>query len=102
MAVKILKLVTGELLLADEVTDRSRTVETVLDPFRQNSYMHPVQMTISKQGIGLVLWMPHEQSKPVSIFCHNIVAEAPAEEALANEYREKFGGIITAPAGLIV
>jgi hypothetical protein len=92
MAVKILKLSTGECILADFVNEDA-------------DYLYvrrPLLMLFNDKGISLAMWCPVDMSEPVKISRSQIVGEGVAVEPLANEYNSKFGGIVTAPAGLVV
>lgn len=100
MAVKIFKIVGGDFILGDEqepdpIARATNTNHVVL-------VKSPIRLIVSENGIMLAMWMPHDQNELVSISRQHIIAEALAVEPLANEYRERMGGIITAPASLLV
>ena len=94
MAVKIYKLSTGETILCD--SEDGQTDQSVPVQVRR-----PLLMIFNEQGIRLAMWCPADMSEPVLLNRSLIVAECHAVEPLANEYRSKFGGIVTAPAGLV-
>lgn len=96
MATKIFSLTNGNLILA--TTDDDATSEAA----EYQLVRRPLRMVISEQGISLGMWMPCDMNDTVKIFRSQIVAEATAVEPLANEYRGKFGQVVTAPAGLVM
>jgi len=94
MAVKIFRLASGEIVMGDEMENETREQSTRVK--------HPVCLVLNNaNGVMIALWLPHDSAEPVTIFRQHIVAEALAARELANEYREKFSGIVTAPASIL-
>jgi hypothetical protein len=98
MSVKILKLVNNEIIIAEVEDD----IASLLEPGKVIFIKTPLRMVIKEEGIAFVLWVPCDMSQPTALRSEHIYFAAEAAEELANEYRSKFGGIVKAPAGLIV
>jgi hypothetical protein len=98
MAAKIFSLTNGILILADTVDCDDNRCESA----EYQLIQHPMKMDISDDGIKLGMWMPCDMNDQVKIYRSHIVGEAVAIEPLANEYHSKFGGIVKAPAGLVL
>ena len=94
MATKILKLSTGEMILTEVDDDQPESSPYLL-------IRKPLLRIFDGKGIQLAMWCPFDLSEPTKIYRSQIVGEGPAVEPLANEYRQKFGGIVTAPAGIV-
>lgn len=100
MTVKILKLVTGEELLATvSITNQGENyqiknaVMVALVPNRTNP---------QQPSIGLAPWMPYAENEPVSISKEHIVYEAKPVKEMINQYNSIFGGIITPTKSIIL
>ena len=92
MNIKIYRLLSGEIVMADELDEQGDIYN------RRVLVRRPVCLVLDGDGVTMVLWLPYETSGAVAIFRRHIVAEATAARDLANEYCEKCGGIMTAGA----
>jgi hypothetical protein len=96
MAIKILKLTSGDLVIAD--------VKEFADYVEAN---RPLEMIINDKGIALKMWCPCDLSEPVTIDRSHIIAMPNAVKPLADEYESRFianngQGIVTPEAPKLV
>ena len=92
MTVKIFKMINGEVIMADIVSE----------DFGQGHYVvtEPASVMLQERdggvGVGIAPYMPYAEGK-VTIRLNAIAAEADADQKLVNEYNRLFGsGIIIA------
>ena len=92
MTVKIFKMINGEVIMADIVSE----------DFGQGHYVvnEPASVMLQERdggvGVGIAPYMPYAEGK-VTIRITAIAAEADADQKLANEYNRLFGsGIVIA------
>jgi hypothetical protein len=92
MTVKIFKMINGEVIMADIVSE----------DFGQGHYVvnEPALVMLQERdggmGVGIAPYMPYAEGK-VKIRLNAIAAEADADQKLANEYNRLFGsGIVIA------
>jgi hypothetical protein len=92
MTVKIFKMINGEVIMADIVSE----------DFGQGHYVvnEPASVMLQERdggmGVGIAPYMPYAEGK-VQIRLNAIAAEADADQKLANEYNRLFGsGIVIA------
>lgn len=98
MNVKLIRLQTGEDLIADltETADGIELENPCMVYVRPNS-------TGTGASIGLTRWMPYADTKKFKIDNKWIVVLTDPEADLKNEYNKAFGsGIVVAPASLKV
>ncbi len=93
MAIKIVKIGTGEDIIADVETDDTK------DHFNRTgiTLKHPVNLVFTPEGLAMVPLMPFAKHKDNKIIIteKDIVMVTDAETDLENEYREKFGSGIS-------
>lgn len=89
MATKLVRLVTGENLLAN-VTDNGSTL-TLKKP--------AMIVMINKGEVGLVPWIPFAKEESVTIATDKVLYCVDAEENTANEYSTGFGSGLVMPTG---
>jgi len=92
MTVKIFKMINGEVIMADIVSE----------DFGQGHYVvnEPASVMLQERdggvGVGIAPYMPYAEGK-VNIRINAIAAEAEADQKLVNEYNRLFGsGIVIA------
>jgi len=92
MTVKIFKMINGEVIMADIVSE----------DFGQGHYVvnEPASVMLQERdggmGVGIAPYMPYAEGR-VNIRLNAIAAEADADQKLANEYNRLFGsGIVIA------
>jgi hypothetical protein len=92
MTVKIFKMINGEVIMGDIVSE----------DFGQGHYVvnEPASVMLQERdggmGVGIAPYMPYAEGK-VKIRLNAIAAEADADQKLANEYNRLFGsGIVIA------
>jgi len=92
MTVKIFKMINGEVIMGDIVSE----------DFGQGHYVvnEPALVMLQERdggmGVGIAPYMPYAEGK-VKIRLNAIAAEADADQKLANEYNRLFGsGIVIA------
>jgi hypothetical protein len=92
MTVKIFKMINGEVIMADIVSE----------DFGQGHYVvnEPASVMLQERdggvGVGIAPYMPYAEGK-VNIRMNAIAAEAEADQKLVNEYNRLFGsGIVIA------
>ena len=88
--VKLIKLVSGEEIMAD-VTQEVGTTLTIENAIR---------LTLSQKGVGMVPLSPFMKDSKLTLERVNIIYMAEADDELVNAYKGQFGGIVTAPPGL--
>ena len=90
MNIKLLKLVSGEDVIAE--------VETLQTEYRLKN---PMKIIISPMGVGMMGFLDCVQQKSVCIKYEHVMFEAVPEQELYNAYNEKFGsGIVIPKAGI--
>ena len=92
MTVKIFKMINGEVIMADIVSDQFGSGYYVVN--------EPASVMLQERdggvGVGIAPYMPYAEGK-VKIRLNAIAAEADADQKLANEYNRLFGsGIVIA------
>jgi hypothetical protein len=92
MTVKIFKMINGEVIMGDIVSE----------DFGQGHYVvnEPASVMLQERdggmGVGIAPYMPYAEGR-VNIRLNAIAAEADADQKLANEYNRLFGsGIVIA------
>jgi len=89
MSVKLLKLVTGELLLADTTIEKD-----------SYSLKKPAWIAQVKAGeFALVPWLPLAKEDAVTVSGDKIVYCTEPETGIANEYNTAFGSGLVMPTG---
>jgi hypothetical protein len=86
MAVKLLKLTTGEEVVAD--------IEA-----HENGYnlKYPVRIVATREGLGMVPWSPFLKEQKVRIPVEHVLFSAELDPEIESGYNEKFGnGIVIA------
>jgi hypothetical protein len=98
MNIKLIRLQTGEDLIADVVKEGAAlTLENPCMVYVRQS------QTGTSASIGITKWIPYSDSKQFTIDNKWIVIITEPAEDLKNEYNKAFGsGIVVAPAGLKV
>lgn len=87
METKIIKLISGEEILADiEIHER----HVVLD--------QPMILVMKQEGLGMVPWLMLAADSQVSIGKDKIIMMYNARTEIVNNYKQQIGGIVTAPA----
>ena len=95
MAVKLLKMYSGEIVIAEE--DEAQSTDQFLVVKR------PLRMTITEQGIALQMLFPCDMDEQTRVYRQHIAIEAVAVLPLAAEYKSKFGaGLVTPPSPKLV
>jgi hypothetical protein len=96
MSIKVMKIVTGEEIIGEVVSDDGTTVSLknivaiVLQPTRDG-----------KLSFGFIPWASMVDG-PVVLRYTDIVYNGNPSEDLANNYNSMFSGIVTPPKNLIV
>ena len=94
MTTKVVKLITGEELLAD-VTDNSDGSLVLTNP---------MLIMPRNDGLGMVPWpllVNYESTYSVTIYERGIICLYEPRAEVVNAYKQQTGGIITAPAGAL-
>ena len=95
MAVKLLKMYSGELIITEEMEAQST------DQFL--AVRRPLRLTVTDQGIALQMLIPCDMDEQTKCYRRHIAIEAVAVPPLAAEYTSKFGaGLVTPPAPKLV
>lgn len=91
--VKFIKLINGEEVIATVRHNEDSTV----------SLQQPVKMAMSRQGIGMVPWLPFvKENEPIKLNLSNIMFMTEAEQEIVNAYNSQFGtGIIVADSSIL-
>lgn len=98
MNIKLIRLQTGEDLIADVVGEGDTL--TLENPCMVYIRQNP---TSTAASIGITKWMPYSDSKQFTIDSKWVVVITDPAQDLKNEYNKAFGsGIVVAPAGLKV
>lgn len=98
MNVKLIRLQTGEDLIANVTEDADKSVITL-----ENPCMIYVRPNGASASVGITKWMPYAKAKNIELDKRWIVVLTEPDDDLANEYNKAFGsGIVVAPAGLKV
>jgi len=94
---KVIKLVSGEELVAEVVLEHDDWVEF------KNPVAAILQRTKTGEGaLGFMPWM-HAANGPFNVSKHNIVCIAEVAEEVKNGYNQIFGaGIVVPPKDLIL
>jgi hypothetical protein len=92
MTVKIFKMINGEVIMADIVSEEIGQGHYVVN--------EPASVMLQERdggvGVGIAPYMPYAEGK-VNIRLNAIAAEADADQKLVNEYNRLFGsGIVIA------
>jgi len=90
MDVKIIRLISGEDIIAEVATSGNTCLEL----------KNPMLIGLTEQGLGTAPLSLVADTKEVSIKREHILFVAPPEEEILNAYKSKFGGIVT-PRSLI-
>lgn len=92
MTVKIFKMINGEVIMADIVSEEYGSGYYVVN----EPALVMLQERDGGMGVGIAPYMPYAEGK-VNIRLNAIAAEAEADQKLANEYNRLFGsGIVIA------
>ena len=92
MTVKIFKMINGEVIMADIVSEEYGSGYYVVN----EPALVMLQERDGGMGVGIAPYMPYAEGK-VTIRLNAIAAEAQADQKLANEYNRLFGsGIVIA------
>lgn len=89
MATKLIRLVTGENLLAN--TTDNGTSYTLKKP--------AMIVMLNKGEVGLVPWIPFAKEESVTIAADKVLYCVDAEDNTANEYSTGFGSGLVMPTG---
>ena len=92
MTVKIFKMINGEVIMADIVSEQFGSGYYVVN--------EPASVMLQERdggvGVGIAPYMPYAEGR-VNIRLNAIAAEADADQKLVNEYNRLFGsGIVIA------
>lgn len=96
MNVIAIKLVSGEEVIGEEVSDGFEEV-TVKNPVLV--VMRPTGS--GEMGLTFVPFMPYVGTKNFIFHHTKIIFSTPVDDAMRNQYSSVFGGIITPPKTLI-
>jgi hypothetical protein len=88
--VKLIKLVSGEEIMADIIQEVGTTF----------TVENPIRLTLSQKGVGMVPLSPFMKDSKLTLERVNVIYTAEADEELVNAYKGQFGGIVMAPPGL--
>jgi len=92
MDVKIVKLVTGELLLAGIQAENDK--EVLLD--------QPMGLMMQPEGLGMAPWLlAADEKAQATISKSHVLVIYETRNELVNAYKEQTGGIVTAKPSLI-
>ena len=92
MAVKLLKLTTGEEVVADV----SKT-EAGLNVAGGYTCKYPVRIVATREGLGIVPWSPFLKEQSIFIPESHVIFTGEVDDEIANGYNSKFGsGIVVA------
>ena len=92
MTVKIFKMINGEVIMADIVSEEYGSGYYVVN----EPALVMLQERDGGMGVGIAPYMPYAEGR-VNIRLNAIAAEADADQKLANEYNRLFGsGIVIA------
>ena len=98
MSIKILKLVSGDDIVAD-VEEKEEGIMVLKNPAKL--LMFPSED--GGMGMGLIPWCPYTDKELFQISSTYIMIEFDPPDELRNEYSEQFGsGIVTPPTGFIL
>ena len=98
--VKVFRLVNGEDVIAKIVGESGSPREYILE----NPMQVMITPTPTGYGISVGPWLPPytKQSKTITIAGIHVLAELDADPEMENAYNSKTGGIVTAPAGILM
>jgi hypothetical protein len=94
MNVKILKLVTGEEVVGELVSETDSTVTL------KNTVALVIQPTQQGLQMGFIPWASTIEGD-VALKKSDVIYSGPAKDDLKNNYSSMFGGIVTPPKTLI-
>lgn len=84
--IKIIKLITGEDVIAD-----------VKEDVTAYQLKKPVRIILTERGLGMMPFSPFIKSETVTIAKAHFMFIGDAEDDLANEYNAKFGNGLVVP-----
>lgn len=96
---KIIKLITGEDLLAEVETEGDVTT-TVKNPVR--IVLMPNKVDPKTPNVGFAPWMEFSEDKTIDIDNFHILAKMTPIKEFANHYNSMFGGIVVPTSNLIL
>lgn len=99
--IKFIKLLTGEEILAEIISQTSERVE-FKNPVRIVVIPQAPQMQATQPKIGLAPWAEFSDEKTFTISTNHIICVMNPIKEFINQYNTIFGGIVTAPSGLIL
>jgi len=92
MRTKSFKLISGEEVLADVINETNEFVQL----------RNPVVLGMVGEGqLGMISWMPLAEKQEVTLQTRNIMMSYVPKQDLINHYKQRTGGIVTAPAGVL-
>lgn len=87
MEVKVVKLVTGEEVLAN-VIERDNSVKL----------NQPMLLLVSPEGLRIIPWLMLGDNSDVEISMDKVIVVYKPKAEIINGYKQQTGGIVTAPA----
>ena len=96
--VKILKLITGEELLA-EVLDLNNTIQ-IKNPVR--IVVMPNKIDPKTPNVGFAPWADFSDDKTVTLDKSHIIAIMSPIKEFVNQYNSMFGGLVVPTSNLIM
>jgi len=99
MNVKLVRLINGEEIIADVVEESSGKL-TLKNPLRV--LIAPSQTNPNTPQVFLVPWCEFTSDKAVLLDKNHILAIMTPVDEFTNQYKSKFGGIVTPVHNLII
>jgi hypothetical protein len=99
--IKLIKILNGEEIIADVTSETSDTI-IIKNPVRIVVMPQPPQMQATQPKIGLAPWAEFADDKAIILNKTHILAMMNPIKEFINQYNTIFGGIVTAPSGLIL
>lgn len=99
MSVKIIKLITGEELLA-EIMPSANTVCKIKNPVR--IIVMPNKIDPKTPNIGFAPWAEFSDEKEFVLDKSHVLATMTPINEFANQYNSMFGGLVVPKSNLII
>jgi hypothetical protein len=91
--IQLLKLITGEDIIADVSYD------ALVDKYQLKN---PLRFLPTRDGVALAPLVLFAKNDTIEIKGTAVIFTAEPEDEIVNTYNEKFGGIVVPPSGLII
>ena len=89
--IKLVKLISGEELIADISTEEGLT-----------KLKNPVRLMVTHEGVGMAPFCPLSDAKEVTVLNDHIIYTIDVDQEVRNGYNQQFGtGIVTATANTL-